>query len=157
MNSEPNFLINFLENMNGVRWLILGFALLVAEVATGTSYILWVAFAALLTGLLVFVLPLGWEMQFLLFAILSVGLLFIGHKYVRPKFKGGEPSDLNDRARALVGTKVRAVADFDTGIGRVHVGDTQWRAKAEDGSNPKAGSELEVVAVQGVTLTVKPV
>jgi len=55
-------------------------------------------------------------------------LLFIGHTHIRPKFKGGAPSDLNDRARSMIGMRVRAIADFDTGLGRVQVGDTQWRA-----------------------------
>ncbi len=156
MSNEPNFLIQFLEGMNGTRWLILGFGLLVAEVATGTSYILWTAVAALIVGLVTFILPIGWQMQFLLFAILSVVLLVVGHKYVRPKFKGGEPSDLNDRARALIGKRVKAVKDFETGIGRVYVGDTQWRAKMDEG-NAKAGEELKVVSVESTTLTVEKV
>ena len=156
MDNEPNFLIQFLENMNGVRWLILGFALLVAEVATGTSYILWVAVSALIVGVFALILPIGWQMQFLLFAILSVALLYVGHKYVRPKFKGGEPSDLNDRARALIGTHVKAVSDFETGIGRVHVGDTQWRAKIASG-DVKANEELVVKAVEGTTLIVEKI
>jgi len=156
MNSEPNILIQFLESMTGIRWMILGFALLVAEVVTGTTYILWPAVAALIVGLVVFVLPLGWSMQFLLFAILTGVLLFFGHKYLRPRVKGGEPSDLNDRARSMKGMRVKAVADFDTGRGRVHVGDTQWRAAMEKG-DAKAGDELRVITVKGTTLTVEPI
>ncbi len=156
MNSEPNVLIQFLENMTGVRWLILGFALLIAEVVTGTTYILWPAAAALIVGVIVFVAPLSWPMQFLLFAILTAALLYFGHTHLRPKMKGGEPSDLNDRARSMKGMRVKAVADFDTGRGRVHVGDSQWRAAMEQG-NAKAGDELRVITVKGTTLTVEPI
>jgi len=70
--------------------------------------------------------------------------------------KGGEPSDLNDRARSMVGMRVKAVADFDTGLGRVQVGDTQWRASIFEG-NPEAGAELRVISVKGTTLQVEAV
>ena len=155
MNSEPNIILQFLEGMNATRWLIIGFVLLVIEVLTGTMYILWVAAAALITGLLMFVLPIGWSMQLLLFAILTAVLMYFGHTVLRPKMKGGEPSDLNDRARSMQGMRVKAVADFDTGRGRVHVGDTQWRAAMKTG-NAKAGDELVIVSVKGTTLTVEP-
>ncbi len=151
-----NTLVQFLSEMGGIHWLILAFGLLVAEVLTGTSYLLWPAVAALIVGVVALILPIGPEMQFLLFAIMTAVLLFVGHKYVRPRVKGGEPSDLNDRARSMVGMRVKAVADFDTGRGRVHVGDTQWRA-AMDKGNAKGGDELRVMSVKGTTLTVEPI
>ena len=154
MNNDANLLVQMLESMSGSKWLIVGVLLLVLEVVTGTTYILWPAVAALIVGVIVFVLPLAWEMQFLLFFILSAVLLVVGHKVVRPKMKGGEPSDLNDRARTMVGMRVKAVADFDTGLGRVQVGDTQWRASIVDG-NPSAGAELRVISVKGTTLQVE--
>ena len=156
MEYDTNLLVQMLEYMSGTKWLILGVLLLVLEVVTGTTYILWPAVAALIVGIIAFVLPLAWEMQFLLFFILSGILLVVGHKFVRPKMKGGEPSELNDRARSMVGMRVKAVADFDTGIGRVQVGDTQWRASIVDG-NPVSGAELRVVSVKGTTLQVEAV
>ncbi len=151
-----NSLIQLLNEMGAVHWLILAFGLLVAEVLSGTSYLLWPAASALIVGLVSFILPIGPEMQFLLFAIITVVLLYVGHKYIRPKVHGGEPSDLNDRARSMIGMRVKAVADFDTGVGRVHVGDTQWRARMEEG-NAKSGDELRVMSVKGTTLTVVPI
>jgi membrane protein implicated in regulation of membrane protease activity len=153
MNSEPNIVVQLLEGMSGTKWLIFGVALLTLEVVTGTTYILWPAVAALIVGILVFVLPLGWEMQFLLFFLISTILLFVGHKYFRPMMKGGEPSDLNDRATSMIGMRVKAVTDFETGRGRVQVGDTQWQAMMNEG-DAKEGDELRVVAVKGATLQV---
>ena len=155
MENETNTLIALLESMNGVKWIILGVVLMIFEIATGTTYILWPALAALFVGVLAFILPFSWEMQFLLFFIASAILLFVGHNFLRPKMKGGEPSDLNDRALAMIGIRVRAVADFELGEGRVQVGDTQWRARAGD-HNPKAGDELKVLSVKGTTLIVDP-
>ena len=156
MENDTNLLVQMLESMSGTKWLILGVLLLVLEVVTGTTYILWPAVAALIVGIIVFILPLAWEMQFLLFFILSSILLVVGHKVIRPKMKGGEPSDLNDRARTMVGMRVKAIADFDTGMGRVQVGDTQWRASIADG-NPVSGAELRVISVKGTTLQVEAV
>ncbi len=154
MNSEPNIIVQLLEGMSGTKWLVFGVLLLTLEVITGTTYILWPAVAALIVGILVFVLPLGWEMQFLLFFLISVVLLFVGHKYFRPMMQGGEPSDLNDRGRSMIGMRVKAIADFDTGRGRVQVGDTQWQATMEHGDAAE-GDELRVVAIKGATLIVE--
>lgn len=155
MNDSPNMLLDFLQSMSATRWAIFGILLLGLELMTGTTYILWPAVAALIMGGVVFALPLGWELQFLLFFALSTALLLIGHFYLRPKVKGGEPSDLNDRGRAMIGQRVKAVSDFDIGRGRVHVGDTQWSAAMKEG-NAKAGDELRVTEVKGATLWVEP-
>ena len=155
MNGDGNVFLQLLEGMNGTKWLIFGVILLTLEVVTGTTYILWPAVAALIVGVLVFVLPLAWEMQFLLFFLIGTVLLFAGHKYFQPMMKGGEPSDLNDRARSMVGRRVKAVTNFETGRGRVQVGDTQWQAMIEKGE-PAIGDELKIVAVEGTTLKVEP-
>jgi len=156
MPEDSNTLLGMLEAMNGTRWIILGIVLLVLEVVSGTTYILWPAAAALIVGLITYVLPLAWEMQFLLFFVLSAVLLVVGHVYIRPKMKGGEPSDLNDRARTLTGMQVKAIADFEMGAGRVQVGDSQWRA-ANESEEIKAGDVLRVMSVKGTTLNVEPV
>ncbi len=155
MGDESNYLFTFLEGMNTTRWMVFGFALLVLEVLTGTTYILWPAAAALIVGLIVLVVPLAWPMQMLLFALISVGLLFYGHNKVVAARKARKPSDLNERAKSMVGKRVKAVVDFDAGEGRVQVGDTQWRAAMEEG-NAKTGDELRIVSVKGTTLYVVP-
>jgi len=154
VNTDPNIFMQFLQDMNGTRWLFVFFTLLIIEVLTGTTYILWPAVAAVIVALCAFILPLGWSMQLTLFFILSAIFLYLGHTYLKPMMKGGEPSDLNDRARSMQGMRVRAIADFDTGRGRVQVGDTQWRASMNEG-DAKAGEELRVVTVKGTTLIVE--
>lgn len=155
MNEDGNLLLALLESMNGTKWVIIGVLLLILEVLSGTTYILWPAVAAIAVGILVFILPLAWEMQFVLFFILSTVLLIFGHTHIRPRLnKDDAAEDLNDRAKSMVGMRVRAIADFDTGRGRVQVGDTQWRATMPSG-DAKAGDELKVVSVKGTTLTVE--
>lgn len=153
--NEPNAIIAMLQGMTGTKWIIIGVLLLIAELITGTTYILWPAAAALLVGLFTYLLPIGWEAQFLIFFVASSVLLIFGHKFVRPQVNGGEPSDLNDRARMMVGERCKAIADFETGQGRVELGDTQWRAKMTQGT-AKAGQELRIIRVDGTTLICEP-
>jgi len=126
MATEPNFIVSLLEGMNATRWGLLGLTLVGLELITGTTYILWPAASALILAVLVFFLPLSWEMQFVLFFILSIILLFAGHRYLRPLLKSGEPTEVNDPSQTMLGRRVTAFTDFQNGHGRVTLGDTQW-------------------------------
>lgn len=155
MENETNTILAFLESMNATRWGLLGLGLVALELVTGTTYILWPAVAALAMSAWVFFLPLSWEMQFILFFILSTALLVVGHLYLKPLMKSGEPSDLNDPGRTMLGRRVTAFTDFENGNGRVTVGDTQWKASTES-DDPKIGDALVITAVAGATLIVEP-
>lgn len=155
MESDTNFILAFLESMNATKWGLIGVALIGLELITGTTYILWPAAAAIILAVAVFILPLAWEVQFLLFTILSIILLVLGHFYLRPLMKSDEPSDTNNPVRTMVGRRVVAFSDFDNGEGRVTVGDTQWKASTES-DNPKTGDKLVITSVVGATLIVEP-
>ena len=141
--------------MNATRWGLLGLTLVGLELITGTTYILWPAAAALILAVLVFFLPLSWELQFVLFFILSIILLFAGHRYLRPMMKSGEPTDVNDPGQTMLGRRVTAFTDFENGHGRVTVGDTQWKAST-DFADPVTGDALVITSVAGTTLIVEP-
>ncbi len=53
-------------------WLSLGGLLLAAEMLGGNGYLLWSGVAAVITGLVVWLLPVGWEWQGALFAVLTL-------------------------------------------------------------------------------------
>ena len=155
MEPESNIILAFLESMNATRWGLLGIILVGFELVTGTTYILWPAVAAFVVALSVFILPLSWELQFILFFLISMALLAVGHFYLRPLMKSGEPSDLNDPGRSMLGRRVVAFTDFENGEGRVTVGDTQWKAST-DAADPKIGDALVITSVAGATLNVEP-
>ncbi|MGB6230639.1 MAG: NfeD family protein [Litorimonas sp.] len=147
-------MVELLSQLTAWHWLILGVVLLGFELVTGTTYILWPAVSALFVGVLLFIAPgLGWEMQMLLFFLLSVATLVLGRTHLQKLVKGGEPSDLNDPGQAMVGRQVKAVADFSGTEGRVQVGDTQWSARLEAGTASE-GDLLRVESVRGATLIV---
>jgi len=155
MENETNIIISALETMNATKWGLLGLGLVALELVTGTTYILWPAVAALAMSAWVFFLPLSWELQFILFFVLSTLLLVVGHIYLKPLMKSGEPSDLNDPGRTMLGRRVTAFTDFENGHGRVTVGDTQWKASTNS-DDPKSGDALVITAVAGATLVVEP-
>ena len=155
MESDTNIILAFLESMNATKWGIIAVVLVGAELVTGTTYILWIAAAAFILAILTFMIPMAWELQFFLFTVLSIALLFVGHFYLRPLMKSDEPSDTNNPVRTMVGRRVVAFSDFDNGEGRVTVGDTQWKASS-DADNLKTGDKLVITSVVGATLIVEP-
>lgn len=147
-------MVELLSQLTAWHWLILGVVLLGVELLTGSTYILWPAVSALMVGLLLFIAPgMGWEWQMLLFFLLSITTLVLGRTHLQKIVKGGEPSDLNDPGKAMIGRQVKAVADFNGIEGRVNVGDTQWLARLDIGT-AMAGDLLRVQSVEGATLIV---
>lgn len=147
-------MVEILSQLTAWHWLILGVVLLGAELLTGSTYILWPAVSALAVGILLFIATgMGWELQMLLFFLLSITTLVLGRTHLQKLVKGGEPSDLNDPGKAMIGRQVKAAADFSGTEGRVNVGDTQWSARLEIGT-AVAGDLLRVQSVEGATLIV---
>ncbi len=150
-------LSDFFMHMTAWHWLIFASALLVLELLTGgTTYVLWPSAAAFAIALVHFVLPMGWQVEWSLFALLTLVLTVVGSAYIRPLLNKGGQDDLNDRALRLVGQSAEIASDFSNGSGRVHLGDTQWQAVSDNGDNLKSGNKVTIKSVDGVTLTVTP-
>lgn len=137
------------------HWLAFALVLLVAEIVTGTTYLLWPAAAAAVTGALAFFAMGDVAGQWAVFALLTIVLTVTGHFYVRGRWlkrpAGGPP--LNERARDLIGRQAMADTEFVAGLGRVRLNDTVWRAASAE--SIVAGEKVEVVAIDGSTLQVK--
>ncbi len=137
------------------HWLALALILLVAEIATGTSYLLWPAAAAALVAVGSFLAPgLSWPVELAAFAGLTIALTLTGRRYVRGRWlsqtEGGD--GLNERGAQLIGQTALVEAAFVGGVGRVRLGDTTWRATGAEAF--AAGEEVAVAGVDGATLKV---
>src|SRR5215813_6285092 len=109
-------LLDFLVTLGPQHWLVFGLALLIAEMATGTTYILWPAVAALITSLLALVGVENGYVQIGIFAALTVLLTAFGHPIVK-KWREGRPArSLNERAAHMVGVRGVLTA-FANGVG----------------------------------------
>jgi membrane protein implicated in regulation of membrane protease activity len=133
-------------------WLVLGLILLIAEMASGTTYLLWPAVAAFITALLAWIAPTGWVVEIVVFGVLILVLTYFGHPLVKRWRNEGAANGLNERGTALIGSR-GVVSTFANGVGSVRVHDTVWRALSED--DLQAGQEVEVTAVDGATLMVR--
>jgi len=144
----------FFGDISALQWFAIAGLLLVLELMTGTLYLLFIAVAALAVSVLNWVGPdISWETDLVLFFVLSTALLLVGHYVIKPRLREEAADGLNEPAHALVGRRARAVADFQTGEGRVKLGDTEWRARTDD--SIQANEELVVIAVEGSTLLVQ--
>tara|TARA_R110002072_G_scaffold58951_7_gene149851 strand:- start:1169 stop:1633 length:465 start_codon:yes stop_codon:yes gene_type:complete len=152
-----DFLLSLLERLNLWIWWALAGLFLIGEVLTGTTFLLWPAAAAFLTGFLALeILGTSWPMQLSVFAIVTLVLVWVGDRWVRPALNRGQENGLNDRASRMVGQRVKVVSDFTAGRGRVHFDDSEWSAQTVDGTDPLRGSQVIVDSVQGVVLIVHP-
>lgn len=130
-------------------WLIGGFVLLSAEMLVPGVYLVWLGVAALLTGLLAFVLPLPAELAS--FAALSVGATLLGRGWYRNRPVVSSDPLLNDRGAQLIGQVVTVVEAAEGGRLRVKVGDGVWTARG----TAKAGEQVRIIGSDGQTLIVE--
>jgi membrane protein implicated in regulation of membrane protease activity len=145
-------LVSLLNGLGPEHWLVLGLILLIAEMASGTTYLLWPAVAAFITALLAWIAPTGWVVEIVVFGVLILVLTYFGHPLVKRWRNEGAANGLNERGTALIGSR-GVVSTFANGVGSVRVNDTVWRALSED--DLQAGQEVEVTAVDGATLKVR--
>ena len=149
-----DLLLTFLTNLGPQHWLVLGLALLIAEMVSGTSYLLWPAVAAFVTAAVAWSGATNWIADMGVFAVLVIALTAFGRPLVQRWRKAGEANGLNQRGAALVGVR-GVIANFADGVGAVKVNDTVWRAVSDDAL--EAGHTVEISSVDGVTLRVKRV
>ena len=138
------------------HWWILAGILLVGEILSFTSFLLWIAVAAFVTGIVKFFVPtIDWQWQMVLFAILAVigvllALMILKNRKT-PEKKGYQA--LNSRARIHIGKKFSLDNPIINGEGKIKVGDTYWLIQCDEDLDQ--GSDIEVIDAKGTTLIVK--
>lgn len=145
-------LLDFLVGLGPQHWLVFGLALLIAEMATGTTYILWPAVAALITSLLALFGVDNGFIQIAIFAGLTIALTAFGHPIVKKWREQRSGRSLNERAAHMVGTRGVLTA-FANGVGAMKINDSIWRAESEE--KLQAGDQVEVASVHGATVKVR--
>ncbi len=136
------------------HWLTIGVLFFAIVLFAPTTFLLWPAIAAIVTGLIAWLLPvLGWQWQIALFAVLSIVTILVGRhyfKYLTPKHSRYQ--NLNRRAEALVGRVITTTEPIVNGVGSATIDNTHWRIVGPD---TDAGSKLLVTGTDGSSLTVK--
>lgn len=150
-------MIEFMESVTFWYWLAFGMALMLIEVLVPGVLFMWLGAASVLTGLILLGVPdMTWQVQLIVFAVLSVVSVFVGRRYV---YSNPEPTDhptLNRRGENFIGQQYSLDGATTGGQGRVKIGDTVWAAAVRPhGAELDAGARVTVVSVDGATLVVE--
>jgi len=151
-------MIDFLAAMPFWYWWVLAAGLLIIEIATGTTYFLWPAAAAAITGFAdLWPLDGQWGAQLLVFALLTLGLTIFATPRVKPLLTKGQTDHLmlNERGAQKIGKRARVEEPFVGGEGKIRVADTVWLATSAEGDNLEAGAEVVIERVEGARVFVR--
>ena len=134
------------------NWLIFGMLLMGLELLAPGVFLLWLGLAALLVGLLSFVINPSWQMQILMFAVFAAAAVPLWRRVARKHSAASQSNPfLNKRADALVGRVFTLEKPIVDGAGTVRIDDTIWRVAGPDAP---AGSRVKIVRADGASLTV---
>lgn len=150
---NDNDIVAFLSRLQFWHWMILGLGLAVIEVLAPGTFFLWLGIAAAVTGLVLLIFPgLGWEIQLLLFGVLSVAIVVGWRLYQKRHPTPSDDSTLNRRGEQYVGRVFVLAEAIANGRGTVKVGDSLWRAAGPD---LPAGARVKVTGIAGTVLQVE--
>ena len=133
-------------------WLALGLLLAAAEMAVPGVFLIWLAAAAIVTGLLTWVLPLSMALQVVIFSGLAIVAVFSGKRWLKANPITSPDPLMNDRGGRLVGETVLVTHAITGGTGRIHHGDSEWLARGPDA---EPGTRMRVSGHDGAVLLVE--
>ncbi len=135
-------------------WLAIGLLLAAAEMAVPGVFLIWLSGAAIITGLLTWLVPIGVPLQIVIFAVLAIVSVFTGRRYLRSNPIDAADPLMNDRGARLIGETVVVTEAITPGsTGRVKQGDSEWLAK---GPAAELGTKMRITGHDGVVLIVEP-
>ena len=138
-------------------WLILGVIFLGLEILAPGAILMWFGAGAIVTGLIMWVLPdlaIGW--QLLIFAVVS-GFSVLAWRNSRFFSEENTPPPdptLNNRLQSYIGKEYSLTEAITNGRGSMRVVDSNWRVQGKD---MPEGTRVKVVGVEGITFLVEAV
>lgn len=145
-----------LQEVGPWSWWILGMVLLGAEIIVPGVFLVWVGLAAIAVGALSLALwgtgLWQWEVQFVVFAVLSVVFVIAGRRFYASADKETDEPLLNQRGASLVGRIGTLSEPVVDGRGRLKVDDSFWPVRGQD---MPAGSRVKISGVDGSVLLVE--
>jgi membrane protein implicated in regulation of membrane protease activity len=146
--------VEWFENLQAHwAWLTLGLVLAGAEMLVPGVYLIWLALAAIATGILTAVLEPSLPYQVLNFVCFALIFAFSARRFLRDQPIESVDPLMNQRGARLVGEIAVVVEAIENGSGRVKLGDSEWLVHGPDVA---AGERVRVSGTQGATLLVEP-
>lgn len=145
-------MLNFLQGLTWWHWWIVAAVLAAAETFIPGALAIWFAAAALLLGMLLLAVDIRWELQLVLFGLLSVAATMLWWKFGRTKNEESAQPMLNQRGVQYVGRTFVLADAIQGGTGKITVGDSVWLV---NGGDAPAGARVRVIGVKGAVLQVE--
>jgi len=145
----PDWLANMESHW---AWLSLGVLLAAAEIVMPGFFLIWLGTAAIVTGVVAWVVPLAVPAQLGIFAVLSFIALYAARRWLRANPITTADPHLNQRAGRLVGEVLTVTRAIEDGRGRAKVGDGEWPVRGPDVAE---GAKVRVVSADGGVLVVE--
>ena len=145
-------LINLFGQYVPWSWIVGGLVLLAIELVAPGGVFVWFGGAAIVTGLVTLVFPLGLPFQFAIFGMLSLVALagwIAWRRQVQPET---DSPFLNNRAARLVGKEGFLSEPILGETGRMELGESVWRVT---GPELPTGHRVRVVGHKGTVLNVE--
>lgn len=145
--------MDFLAHLDYWQWWIIAVVLVILEMLAPGTVLLWMGISAGLVGLILLVFPsMSWEIQYLIFAVLSIGAI-VGSRMLlkRHPIETDQPT-LNRRGAQYVGRVFTLDEGIVNGQGKIRVDDSTWKVH---GGDVPAGTKVKVTGVDGVVLNVE--
>jgi membrane protein implicated in regulation of membrane protease activity len=134
-------------------WLTLGVVLAAAEMLAPGVYLLWLGLAAIVTGVMTWVLGMSVPVQVLDFVFVSLIAAFSARRLLaETPIESADPL-MNRRGARMIGHDAVVVQPIEHGSGKVRYGDGEWLAR---GPELPAGQRVRIVGCDGATLLVEP-
>ncbi len=130
-------------------WLGLAALLALAELFVPGVFLIWVAAAAAVTGILSLFIDMTFAGQLTVFGLSTIAAVLGGRRWYLTHNVESESPLLNNRSAQLVGKTVTVVETISATSGRVKVADGEWKAK---GPNMEKGTVARVAAVESGVL-----
>ncbi len=145
--------MEFFTELNHWTWFVLGLLFLVFEIFAPAAVFMWMGFAAIITGFIIYTIPsVTWEVQLVAFSLLSIICIFIWKSLLGKRMSKSDEPLLNRRAQQYVGRIFTLDEPIINGVGMVKVDDSSWRITGPD---IDAGNKIKVVGEDGMSLKVE--
>lgn len=131
-----------------LAWLLIGIALVIAELVTGTFYLLFLGIAAFIGAGVAYVHPSFWVQAIAAAIAAVIGVMWVQRHRRSSRQPAMPPLDVG---QSVVFEHWTHAADRTA---RVKYRNALWDARVESDARGEAGEVLHIVAVEGSTLVV---
>jgi len=149
-------MIEFFSSNLWLIWVIISIVCLILELSSGDFFILCFAIGAAVTAILAGC-GAGLTVQIISFAVVSALSLLLVRPALIKKLHKPDRERLSN-AEAMIGKQGKVSEGIKAGgFGRVAIDGDDWKAKSADGNAIDKGTQVRVVEMESIIITVEPI